>query len=154
MIKQFVPSEICLKCQGCCRFKEENSVWSVKLLEDERLRLKCENKTTPLKYSEKEGNFYCSFLDKNNNRCVIYSSRPLECQLYPFLIHGKNKKVSLAVDSNCPFIQKDPEGKKVKDFALELASLLKTTAYQNILKNNPHIIQEYTNVLILEELSQ
>ncbi|TBR19404.1 hypothetical protein EPO66_00745 [bacterium] len=67
MIKQFIPSSVCLKCQGCCRFAEENSAWSVKLLEGERLSLKCANKTIPLKYSEKEGNFYCSFLDKSNN---------------------------------------------------------------------------------------
>ncbi len=153
MIKQFIPSSVCLKCQGCCRFAEENSVWSVKLLEGERLRLKCANKTIPLKYSEKEGNFYCSFLDKSNNKCQVYSNRPLECQLYPFLIHGKNKKASLAVDLNCPFVQKELKSKKIKDFALELASLLKTPAYQDILKNNPHIIQEYTNVLILEELN-
>ena len=30
-LKQFVPSEVCLKCKGCCRYKEADSAWRPKL---------------------------------------------------------------------------------------------------------------------------
>ena len=30
-LKQFVPSEVCLKCNGCCRYKQADSVWRPKL---------------------------------------------------------------------------------------------------------------------------
>ena len=38
-LNQFVPSEVCLQCDGCCRFKEENSAWQPKMGQEEIKKL-------------------------------------------------------------------------------------------------------------------
>ncbi|MCI0405004.1 MAG: phosphoribosylanthranilate isomerase [candidate division Zixibacteria bacterium] len=34
-LKQFVPQEVCLACDGCCRFKEDSSEWRPKVAKTE-----------------------------------------------------------------------------------------------------------------------
>ena len=34
-LQQFVPSQVCLSCNGCCRFKDEASVWRPRPASDE-----------------------------------------------------------------------------------------------------------------------
>ncbi|MFH1440742.1 MAG: YkgJ family cysteine cluster protein, partial [Candidatus Omnitrophota bacterium] len=114
MIKQFVPSRVCLKCRGCCRFIEADSVWQPSLLENEAEALS-KNRTTAdyitkdkricLIPSKNKDIFYCAFFDTSKNKCKIYLKRPLECQMYPFLINRRDNKIFLSVDLNCPFIK-------------------------------------------------
>ncbi|MFA4842742.1 MAG: YkgJ family cysteine cluster protein, partial [Candidatus Omnitrophota bacterium] len=102
MIKQIIPQEVCLKCQGCCRFSEKDSVWSPSLLDEEAESL---GQKKILLIASAAGNvFFCSFFEPEKNACKIYSRRPFECQLYPFLLKRKDKKTFLAVDPKCPFI--------------------------------------------------
>src|SRR4030042_2810887 len=110
MIEQFVPQEVCLKCQGCCRFKEFDSLWAPCLM-DEEIQVLLDKKIPPASISmdrrirpvpaPQQDGFICAFLDPAANKCKIYEFRPLECQLYPFLITLRAKKVLLTVDLNC-----------------------------------------------------
>lgn len=89
MIKQFIPQEVCLKCQGCCRFKEQGSVWAPCLLDEEILDL-LDKKIPPASISldkrlvpvpaPKEQDYICPFFDTEENKCKIYEFRPLEIQ--------------------------------------------------------------------------
>jgi len=161
MIKQFVPQEECLKCKGCCRFSEENSVWSPCLL-DEEIQELLDKKIPSASISmdrrihpvpAQEGGYICPFLDPQENKCKIYGFRPLECRIYPFLICLRDKKVLLTVDLNCPYIKQKLNSKELKEYTDYLAAFLNSPQAIKILKSNPQIIQAYEEVLDLFELN-
>jgi Fe-S-cluster containining protein len=161
MIKQFIAQEFCLRCQGCCRFSQEDSVWSP-CLSDEDLKEFSRNNLSPSVVSyhkkirlipfQKQNNFLCSLLGQEDNRCKIYSFRPFECQLYPFLINRKGKKVFLAIDLKCPYAEENLESEIFKKYTRYLVERLNRPRRLSILRNNPQIIQEYPGVLNLVEL--
>ena len=160
-IKQFVSSEICLKCQGCCRFAEQDSIWSPNLLGEEIQEL-LNNGVPPTAISVKkkiclrpfaeEGNFICSFFAPQSKLCKIYPYRPFECRLYPFLINRRGQKIYLAIDQRCPFARRNLKSKKGKDYVLYLTELFRSPEYSSILRDNPQIIQEYQEVTDIGEL--
>lgn len=139
-MKQIVKKAFCLKCQGCCRFSGKDSIWSPRLLNEEKNKKKLK-----LTFNKKQGSFVCSLLDIENNKCKIYSSCPFECKLYPFLINKKNNKAFLAVHLSCPFITQNLKTHNLKKYTHYLIKLFSSPKYKNILKNNPHIIQKYND---------
>lgn len=161
MIKQFVPSRVCVKCQGCCRFIEADSLWQPVLLENEAKALAKNKKSAScitqdkkicLIPSRNQDIFYCAFFDADKNKCRIYLKRPFDCQLYPFLINRRDNKIFLSVDLNCPFVAENIKSKSFQKYVDYLIKLLGGKKYKQILKNNPHIIQNYTEVKDLSEL--
>ncbi len=162
MIKQFVPQEACLKCQGCCRFKEMDSVWTPCLLEEEVQDLidkdippayiNMQRKIRPVPNPKGEG-FVCAFFEAGSNKCKIYQMRPFECQLYPFLINLRNKKVVLTVDLNCPYAKENMNKKEFKEYVNYLSAYLDSPKQLEMLKDNPQIIQAYEDVLDVIELN-
>ena len=163
MIKQFVPQEFCLKCQGCCRFKEANSVWSPCLLDEETQELldkpgipaasiSIDRRIQPIANPSGE-DFICPFLGTADNKCKIYDIRPFECQLYPFLINLRKGKVLLTVDLNCPYVYEKISSPEAKDYIVYLTNYLNSSPLRSILKNNPQIIQAYEEVREVAELN-
>jgi Fe-S-cluster containining protein len=118
-IPQFVPSKVCLSCEGCCRFKEEASPWRPKISREEVDRIcRAGKKSTAknlfqdvvdeqgyIKAHKSQGAYRCRFLDLRNNRCRIYTRRPFECRLYPFLLTQDKKQTLVWVHLSCPYIQ-------------------------------------------------
>lgn len=162
MIKQFVPQEVCLKCQGCCRFKEPDSVWLPCLLDgeiqgflDKKIPpaiISVDRKIQPLPNLTGES-FICAFFDAQNNKCKIYDFRPFECQVYPFLINLRGKKVILTVDLNCPYIKENLNSKVFKEYADYLTSFLNSPKQIKILKDNPQLLRAYEEVAEIIELN-
>jgi Fe-S-cluster containining protein len=163
VIKQFVPEGFCLKCQGCCRFKEENSVWSPCLLDEEIQELAdrpgipaasitVDRRLQPIANPGGEG-FICPFLSSVNNQCQIYNLRPFECQLYPFLINIRKGKVLLTVDLNCPYVYEKINNPEAKDYIAYLTQYLNSAPLRKLLKENPQIIQAYEEVREVAELN-
>lgn len=162
MIKQFIPSEVCLRCNGCCRFAQQDSVWSPCLLDEEIQDLLDRNIPSAFISSQRqilsvpnpsENNFVCPFLDVKENKCKIYEFRPFECQLYPFLINLRGKKVILTVDLNCPYIKQNLKSKEFKEYTEYLIAFLNSPAQIKILKSNPQIIQAYEEISKIVELN-
>jgi uncharacterized protein len=163
MIKQFCPEEYCLKCQGCCRFKEDNSVWSPCLLDEEILELidkegipavsmTVDRRLQPVVNPQGPG-FICPFLGIQDNKCKIYDLRPFECQLYPFLINLRKGKVLLTVDLNCPYVYEKIDTQEAKDYIIYLTDYLNSPKMLKLLKDNPQIIQAYEEVREIAELN-
>jgi len=179
MIKQFLLSETCLNCKGCCRFNQENSVWAPSLLNQEIEGLLKHGFSSSIMsgYKKlrivpfaKEGLYLCPLFNHEENRCKIYDLRPLECQLYPFLITRKDVRTPLAQSDNPPgqdkekrkiFLAADLKCLQLKErlaagefnaYVQYLVELLEGPHYAEILKNNPQIIQEYSEVYELQEL--
>jgi len=162
MIKQFVAQEYCLKCQGCCRFREQNSVWLPCLMDEEIQELlehnlppaaiSMDRKIQPETNSKGDG-FVCAFLDLDANRCKIYDLRPFECQLYPFLINLRDKKVILTVDLNCPYVKDNLQSDAFKEYTDYLVSFLNSPEQIRMLKDNPQLLKAYEDILEVIELS-
>jgi hypothetical protein len=161
MIKQFLPQDFCLKCRGCCRFKEANSVWSPCLLDEEvqdlldrqipAASITADRRIQPIPNPKQEG-FVCPFLNIEDNKCKIYEFRPFECQLYPFLISVRDKKVLLTIDLNCPYAQENLNSREFKDYTQYLTAFMNSAPQKIILKNNPQIVQAYKEALDVIEL--
>jgi Fe-S-cluster containining protein len=163
MIQQFVPQEFCLKCRGCCRFKEANSVWSPCLLDEEIQELldkpgmpaasiSIDRRIQPIA-NPGGADFICPFLEIRENKCQIYGLRPFECQLYPFLINLRNDKVLLTVDLNCPYVYEKINSQQAKDYIVYLTGYLNSEPLRSLLKDNPQIIQAYEEVREVAELN-
>ena len=113
MISQIINVSICKDCKGCCRFIEKNSLFrpaiSGNLLREIYYSTSClESQTIIDSYNKillkrnKDGLFYCPFLNLPKNECTIYPLRPLDCSLYPFLLHKESNKIFLALHKLCP----------------------------------------------------
>ncbi|MFY9402550.1 MAG: YkgJ family cysteine cluster protein [Candidatus Omnitrophota bacterium] len=162
MIKQFVPSQACLKCRGCCRFKEEDSVWSPCLLDEEVLNLAGKEGIPAASLSLgnrlklvpelESGGFLCPFLEAKSNKCRIYDIRPFECRLYPFLLSMRNKKVLLTIDLNCPYVKEKINTEELKEYTKYLVEYLNSPKQVKMLQDNPQILTAYEDVLALIEL--
>ncbi len=163
MIKQFVPQEFCIKCRGCCRFKEANSVWSPCLL-DEEIQELLDKKGIPavsisidrrlrLIANPDGADFICPFLGSADNKCKIYDIRPFECQLYPFLINLRKGKVLLTVDLNCPYVFEKINSQEAKDYIIYLTDYLNSPQVLKMLKDNPQLIQAYEEVREVAEIN-
>jgi len=107
----FVPQEVCLSCEGCCRFQEPESLWrpKVALSEQEEFPRIFSNENIDqqksIQTSNRNGNYVCFFFNPSANKCTIYEIRPFECQLYPFLLLKSEEELMLGVHLNCPYVQ-------------------------------------------------
>jgi len=111
-LKQFVPSDVCLKCDGCCRYKHADSIWRPKLGAEDQLSLgvlvtasDVLDERGYIKTIQNCGEHFCRFLKGADNTCGIYSKRPFECSLYPFIISQVQGFVKVYVHLSCPYVQ-------------------------------------------------
>ena len=148
-IKQIVPSGFCLRCDGCCRFSQLDTIWQPHLLNEEQKKL---SKKVYLIPNIQQGNFMCVSFNHKTHKCKIYARCPFECQLYPFLISRKGKNIFLAVDLKCPFVQENLKTKKFQEYLQYLTNVFGRTRYKKSLKDNPQLIQNYPGLINLVEL--
>ncbi|MDP2941866.1 MAG: YkgJ family cysteine cluster protein [Candidatus Omnitrophota bacterium] len=162
MIKQLIPEGYCLKCQGCCRFREEFSAWLPCLLEEEvqdllgrqdipAASLSADKRIHPIPGPDNNG-FLCPFLGLAENKCGIYRLRPFECQLYPFLLNLRRNKVFLTVDLNCPYAREHLHSPGFIEYTAWLVSFLNTPQQLKVLRDNPQLLQAYEEVAEIIEL--
>jgi uncharacterized protein len=167
-IDPFVPSEVCLACDVCCRFDARDSVWSPLFLFKEILFLNEKNLVPSCLFSHahqkagrgariqlvkhKEG-WACPCFSSPDQKCRIYSARPLDCRLYPFLLLREGEKVFLAIDEKCPYARKHKDAPATRRATAALAAQCKSHEFIRMLKENPEIIQAYPgDYQILEPL--
>lgn len=127
MLKQFVPSDFCLKCQGCCRFADNPSIWA----------------PSGCQLVKNNGEYICANL-REDNYCKAYSRHPLDCQLYPFLLVRKGNSLRLGLHKACSFIANhNPEPPALKEYIDYLKERLQTDEIISALQNNPEIAADY-----------
>lgn len=148
LIKQIIPQEFCLNCSGCCRFSQQESIWSPHLLEDE-LGLLGE---ILINANPSGDNFICNHLDLHSNKCRIYPARPFECQFYPFLFDRKKGSFFLALDINCVYVSRHKDDEDFKRYIQSLTGIVRTSEVADILRKNPQLFQDYPGVIDLVEL--
>ncbi len=156
-LKQFVPSEVCLKCDGCCRFKEPGSVWRPRVSKDEAQNTKRPDLLTKIFTKERvdskgflkttackgEEHFCCSFFNPKENTCTIYQHRPFECKLYPFVMTKKDSRPVLSVHLTCPHIERNRHSPDFEIYTHDLKGFFARADVKNFLESNPELFGEY-----------
>ena len=154
--KQFVPSSVCLKCDGCCRFKEAGSRWRPYMAEAEKKeagkpvladKVFARHVISPdgrISVTSCGEGHLCYFLNPQDNTCGIYHGRPFECQLYPFLLGRENGKTIVYAHLNCPHIQEHWGAGLYKDYAAYLQEFFRREDVLSFLKDNPALIADYS----------
>ncbi len=150
-LKQFVPSRVCLQCDGCCRFKSADSPWRPKLGPEESTGLA--HKITHKDWLDDDGHIrtlrhcgenLCRFFNPGDHTCQIYDNRPFECALYPFVLSRSSEGVDVYVHLSCPYVQ-DTEGSAVLEgYIGYLKGYFQIPAVLDFLKRNAALIHDYS----------
>jgi Fe-S-cluster containining protein len=138
-----------------------DSVWAPCLLDEDiqnlldsdipPATLSLEKRIIPIA-SEASEIYFCPFFAHLDNKCKVYDIRPFECRLYPFLLSLRNKKINLTIDLNCPYAAEKANTQEFRDYVEYLTGYLNSPAQVELLKENPHILQAYEDVLNVVEL--
>ena len=157
-VKQFVPGQICLSCDGCCRYSDKTTVWAPLFLFEEILELTGKNivpcclfthpgritkKAARINLTEEQGMYICPCFNLPDHTCKIYPFRPLDCQLYPFLLARKKNKLFLALDEKCPYARRVMDSLVFDSYVKYLLEFLSTNDFLQATVSNPEIFQDY-----------
>jgi Fe-S-cluster containining protein len=159
MIPQILDSSTCLSCRGCCRFSAKASVWSPVLLNEEIASgaipstVIGADKRIRLISDTLERCFICPLLNVHDDTCTVYEKRPFECRLYPFVLTKTGVAVWLAADPQCPFVEQHAHEPDFRDYTAMLTAFFATDPGLTLLKDNGHLIQEYSGVIMLAEVT-
>lgn len=148
--KQFVPSAVCLKCDGCCRFKSADSPWRPRMGEGEKNALALQvtagfsDDKDYIKTIEDCGNQLCRFFNKNDSTCRVYDKRPFECALYPFILSKTNSSViKVYVHLACPYVQDMQADIRLQEYIAYLESFFNLSATVDFLRQNKGLLHDY-----------
>ncbi|UCE63515.1 MAG: YkgJ family cysteine cluster protein [Nitrospirota bacterium] len=114
---QIVPSQVCLSCDVCCRFPERDSSFRPFFTASE-IQQAIEKGIDARYFSDSQGSqveavpnpfgegYLCPAFDPETSHCRIYDVRPLDCQIYPFVMmwDKRGSAVHLGWDTKCPFL--------------------------------------------------
>ncbi|MDD5019575.1 MAG: YkgJ family cysteine cluster protein [Candidatus Omnitrophica bacterium] len=169
-LEQLVPQEVCLSCDGCCRYAQAASVWSPLFLFEEIQELTQKNLVPSCIFSHAKGSFHkaaridlvahgdhfiCPCFDEKTRQCKIYLYRPLDCRLYPFLLVRQEGRLALGVDMKCPYIREHLEEAPTREYTKDLQDFLSSPEFRIIAQNDPGIFQEYpSDVQVLAVLPE
>jgi Fe-S-cluster containining protein len=141
-LKQYVPSSVCLKCEGCCRFALSDSPWRPKTGQAEGI-----NQIDPQGYLKTvaEGKHHnCQFFNKIDHTCGIYEHRPFECALYPFILSKTFLGIRVYVHVACPHVQENENKEEFFLYASYLKEFLKDPKIKEFLKRNDRLLHDYS----------
>jgi Fe-S-cluster containining protein len=148
-MKKFLLSDVCLSCDGCCRFDREKSDWRPKVGKVEAEALS-EN---GMKAAVEKGGYLqdklcrdiyaCTFFNLDDTTCTIYPTRPFECRLYPFVLTKKNGQQSVCVHLNCPYVDKNKGSEAYAEHIAYLKEFFREPEVVSLLRGNPHLFGDY-----------
>lgn len=149
--KQFVPSEVCLKCNGCCRYKQADSAWRPKLGEGEQADLAVIitagdvlDASGYIKTIQACGEHFCQFLNQGDNTCGIYTKRPFECSLYPFILSQAPDAVKVYVHLSCPYVQDHLPRADFDAYVVYLKEFFRRADIREFLSRNKDMLHDYS----------
>ncbi len=143
LIKQFVPSHVCLKCEGCCRYDLSDSMWRPKW--DKKEFVDDNDYVTTIQDC---GKHLCRFLDKADNTCKAYTDRPFECALYPFVLSSSGDAIQVYVHLACPYIQDHQTDPALQGYMDYLKQFFNEPQTLDFLKRQRHLIHDYSPAMM------
>ena len=152
-----MSSQVCLKCDGCCRFKEPGTIWRPKLTDEETAILKqsglADKIFSPQNLDDEKfiktkpgcGEHLCQFFNPDDHACAIYGSRPFECELYPFVLSKAEQRLGLYMHLNCPFVQEQYQQDHMKAYKSYLKDFFLREDARLFLKRNSRFLNDYSS---------
>jgi len=182
---QVVPSTVCFRCEVCCRFPEHDSVLRPYFTADE-IQQAVTHGVTPTSFPDYRGSqvevvphptdegFLCPAFDPVTHHCRIYEVRPLDCQLYPFVLMWNEQRdtVVFGWDTLCPFLLKQAsgdtpfKGEEPPESTLEpsialmeqaraMVAYLESKEVLNTLSDHPQLVTPFQpDVVVLQRLER
>ncbi|MBF0479299.1 MAG: hypothetical protein HQL26_07425 [Candidatus Omnitrophica bacterium] len=144
-VPSFAVSDVCLKCDGCCRFYEKDSCWRPRCGEVEIKAIGAEriDGRSYIKADESDGKHLCVCLEKDEHYCAIYTSRPFECQVYPCVLMKRGEKVMVSIHLSCPMVVEYRHSQKFADYEKQLREFFSKPDVKNFVKQNKHLAGDY-----------
>ncbi|MDE1921089.1 MAG: YkgJ family cysteine cluster protein [Candidatus Omnitrophica bacterium] len=147
----FVPSDVCLKCDGCCRYKSADSPWRPKLGEADKQSLAAAitdgdvlDDQAYIKTIQNCGQHFCRFLNQSDNTCGIYAKRPLECLLYPFVLSQTPDGIKVYVHLSCPYVQDHLSRSDFDSYVSYLKEFFRKEGVRAFLSRNRAMFHDYS----------
>ncbi|OGX24323.1 MAG: hypothetical protein A2787_09040 [Omnitrophica WOR_2 bacterium RIFCSPHIGHO2_01_FULL_48_9] len=154
-LRQFVPSAVCLKCDGCCRFKEADSRWRPHITPEEiaaaarqglaeKILRSAVAADGRIKTTCASGEHLCSYFNPADHACRIYQARPFECRLYPFILNKQNDQIAVCVHLPCPHIQATETSPQFQTYVSYLEEYFSRRDVQKFIGQNPALVADYS----------
>ncbi len=156
-LKQIVPSDICLQCEGCCRFESDTTEWRPLVCQEERVRTMNEEATeVPFSIQTVDAFGYlhatrcggecfpCQYFSMTDYSCAVYNRRPFECALYPFVFYRKGEERWLSVHLPCPYVRDQLHTEEFQGHIRFMKEWLVNPGIQQFLRRNPSVFHEYS----------
>lgn len=149
-LKQFVPSSVCLDCDGCCQFDQAQTDWRAKLGMDEQDALDVVRQTDHdgyLKTCRHGEKHCCVFFNPNDHTCQVYDRRPFDCRLYPFVLSSVPEGIGVFMHLSCPYIQTMMHTQDLEAYVAYLKRYFDDHDTQLFLLKNPEVVHDYRHYL-------
>ena len=118
-LNQTIPSPVCVSCDTCCHFPSQDSLMAPIFTHKERKRViedgfspdlfgpTDDGKSSRIQLRAYDKMFICPAFLPEKGECSIYPIRPLDCQIYPFVMtfDENHKQVLLCIDEICPYTE-------------------------------------------------
>ncbi|MBF0122207.1 MAG: DUF2156 domain-containing protein [Candidatus Omnitrophica bacterium] len=151
-LKQFVPSDYCRSCRGCCVFHDADSIWGPHVVPAEakdiiRLGFGAElsSDRRHLLTEPAGASHRCACLGISDHLCRIYQNRPFECSLYPFVISYEQGRLRVYAHLACPFIQDKFHSAQGQEYLLYLREYFSQPVALKILRDSVDIFPNYSS---------
>ncbi len=166
-IPQVIPSSTCLTCEVCCRFPEKESLLAPYFTDEEVHRAigsgvdrryfkkRSQQQATQIELIPHGDGYICPSFNPETHECKIYPVRPLDCQLYPFvLMRGHERdEVLLGIDHKCPFLQGDLPKRMITPSVHEMVARLESDRIVALLGDYPELVGPHQgDVWVLQRL--
>ncbi len=144
-MKQFFSSDVCLSCEGCCRFDREKSEWRPKVGKSEKIFAQTTiERGGYLDDKSCQGIYVCGFFNFRDTTCSVYHDRPFECRLYPFVLTCFNQKQAVSIHLSCPYVQEQKETEVYNQYVGYLKDFFLKPEVSTLLKKNPYLFGDYS----------
>lgn len=155
MLSRTIQKFICMMCEDCCFFKQEEDMPIVFYWEKERLseygssigvKLRFKDFLTVDDGKEKFTYLYrwvidgkCPFL--RDNLCIIHKDKPLSCKIYPLIVEVPESRIH--VSARCKWVESNMENIDPQDvpqifdeFKIAVSMLAMVLKFMDIAKQN------------------
>ena len=162
-LEQIVPSKVCLSCDVCCRFLEQDSFLAPIFTQAEmrrtiangvnpaRFRPTADGKSAQVKLIPHGDMYICPCFNPETSECTIYSIRPLDCQIYPFaLMYNQDRtQVVLGVDMICPYGEEEIQTEGFQHYIDYMADYLESDSVVETVAVNWQLIGSYQETVVI-----
>jgi Fe-S-cluster containining protein len=176
VLPQLVPSQVCFRCEVCCRFPEPDSFLRPYFTENE-ITAALAAGVAASHFSDSRGcrvqvvpdpqgeGYLCPAFDPETSQCTIYTSRPLDCQIYPMALmwNPAQTEVLLGWDRKCPFLEPSNSSlatshaslAAIEAYAGQVAARIEEPETLDLLAGHPRLIGPFQDdVVILRTLGR